>query len=114
MTTTPREPTDVIAEAGRRVAEQFIADNLGDQIGAGTPWRVVSPLRSAVVIPLVLTSPGYGVVGTVGVLIVDEELNTLTAWTPLEEIRATAARPVREHDSERRAAWERVQFTGPA
>ena len=109
MTTTPGERTDVFAEAALRVAEQFIADHLGDQIGAGTPWRVVSPLRSALVIPLVLTSPGYGVVRIVGVLIVDEELSTLTAWTPVEEIMATAARLVREHESERRAVWQRVQ-----
>ncbi len=82
----------VSAEDAQRISADFVADNLGDQIGTGTPWRVVSPLRSAWVVPLLLTSPGYGIAGIVGALVIDEELGTMVAWTTPEEIEANAER----------------------
>lgn len=99
----------VTAEDARLIGEDFVADNLGDQISAGAPSRVVSSLRSAWVVPLMLTSPGYGVVGIVGVLIVDEELGHISAWTAVEEIEANAARLIEENKAELESAFERVR-----
>jgi hypothetical protein len=102
-------PTEVV----QPVAEQFVADNLGEQIGVGVPWHVVSSLGSAWVVPLMLTSPGFGIVGTVGVLIIDKELGTISAWTPLDEITTTAAHLAQQYSAKRQAAWERVQVKAP-
>jgi hypothetical protein len=57
----------------QRIGEEYVADHLGDQVGTDIPRRIVSSLRSAWVVPLVLTLPGYGKVGTAGLIVVDEE-----------------------------------------
>jgi hypothetical protein len=95
------------ANEALRIGEDFVADHLGDQIGVGAPWRVVSSVHSAWVVPLLLTSPGYGVVGTVGVLVVDEEFGHITAWPTVEEIDTNAERLVMEKKEELDAAFER-------
>ena len=114
MAAQPVAPPYPPVQSAQRVAEQFVADNLGDQIGVGIPWRVISSLRSAWVMPLVLTAPGHGIVGTVGVLIIDEELNVISAWTPLEDIEKNVTQLAQEHAAARQAAWERVQVPGSA
>ena len=108
MIATPNTASRVTAEAARVIGEGFVADHLGDQIGAVMPWRVVSALHAAWVVPLALTSPGYGIVGIVGALIVDEELGYISAWTAPDEIEANATRLTAQHQSELNRAFERV------
>ncbi len=92
----------------QHIGEDFVADHLGDQISVGTPWHVVSSIHSAWIVPLLLTSPGYGMVGTVGVLVVDEEFGHITAWTTVEEIDANVERLVKEKKEELDSAFERI------
>ena len=65
MTTISPTKERVTASAAKQIAEQFVSDHLGDQIGAGEPARVTSALQAAWVVPLVLTAPGYGIVDIV-------------------------------------------------
>jgi hypothetical protein len=37
------------------------------------PCRLVAGLRTAWIVPLLLTSPGYGIVGVVGTVMIEEE-----------------------------------------
>jgi hypothetical protein len=114
MIAEPIPAARVTAETARLIGEDFVADNLGDQIGVGTPARVVSSLRSAWVVPLMLTSPGYGAVGIVGVLIIDEELGHISAWTAVEEIEANAARLIEENKTALESAFEQARIRGAA
>ena len=98
----------ITQQDARRMGEDFVADHLGDQIGVGTPWHVVSVLHSAWVVPLIVTSPGYGIVGTVGVLVVDEEFGHITAWTTAEDIEANVNRLIAEKGADLETAFESV------
>jgi len=110
---TPLVKTAQISEHDARlIGEDFVADHLGDQIGIGSPWRVVSSLNSAWVVPLVLTSPGYGIVGTVGVLVVDEEFGHITAWTTPEDIEANVNRLIVEKGADLESAFETARLPG--
>ena len=106
MTTKTTEAIPITADTAKQIAEAFVADHLGDQIGVGEPSRVVSALQAAWVVPLVLSAPGYGIVGTVGMVIVDNELGYPSAWTPLAEIAANVERLTRLHQAELEAAFE--------
>ena len=103
---TPVITQKIDASEARRIGEDFVADHLGDQIGVGAPWRVVSSVHSAWVVPLLLSSPGYGIVGTVGALVVDEEFGHITAWTTVKEIDANIERVVAEKKEELDSAFE--------
>lgn len=112
MTTPLIKTTQITVNDARRIGEDFVADHLGDQIGIGSPWHVVSSLHSAWVVPLVLTSPGYGMVGTVGVLVVDEEFGHITAWTTVEDIEANVNRLITEKGMDLETAFDMARLQG--
>ena len=98
----------ITAEDAQRIGADFVADNLGDQISAGPPWKVTSSFHAAWVVPLLFTSPGYGVVGIVGALIVDEELGAISAWTDKAEVEANVIRLTRNKVDELESAFQRA------
>ena len=100
--------TPITAEQARRTGEDFIAEHLGDQVGAGLPWHVVSPLQSAWIVPLVLTSPGIGPVGIVGVIVVDDGFGHITAWTGIDEIKANIKHLATERQTELEQAFQQT------
>src|SRR5262245_50695962 len=104
-----RVPSHIASEQAVAAAQDFVADNLGNLVNVAQPSRIVSGLRSAWVIPLTLTSPGYGIVGVVGTLMVDEELGYIMGWTPIEEIRANAEQITRQYQAELEAAFVPLQ-----
>jgi hypothetical protein len=108
MLATPPTLEKISAKNARTIGANFAADHLGDQIGVGMPWRVVSSLRSAWATPLVLTAPGHGIVGIVGLLIIDEELGHITAWTTVEELNANANQLLEERKDDLDAAFKRA------
>lgn len=108
MLATPPTLEKISANNARTIGTNFAAVHFGDQIGVGMPWRVVSSLRSAWVVPLVLTSPGYGVVGIVGVVIVDEELGNISAWTAVEEVNSNADQLIKDRKNDLDAAFKRA------
>ncbi len=105
---SPLERRIDAAEAARR-AENFLTRNLGDLLTAGKPRRVVFPLRSVWIVPVEPTYPGYGSIGVIGDVIVDEGTGEIVAWTPPDEMRESTEQLYREHEAEIVAALKRIQ-----
>ena len=57
------------------------------------------------IIPVLFTSPGYGVVGEVGVVAGDAATHEVVGATPREEVRAEVARLAGEKRDELEAAF---------
>ncbi len=104
-----RAKSRITAEQAVAAAQDFVADNLGDLVGVGRPCRMLTVLRSTWVVPLVLTSPGYGIVGTVGVVIIDDEVGSVVGWTPVDDIRENAEQISREKESELESAFQALR-----
>jgi len=96
----------ITAEQAISTVQDFVADNLGDLVGVGQPCRMVTALRASWVVPLVLTSPGYGIVGLVGVVTVDDELGHIVGWTPIDDIRLNAQRVSLDKETELESAFQ--------
>lgn len=90
----------IAEEKAVEIAQDFIADQLGNLIGPGRPYHMVSGLQAVWSIPLVLTSPGYGIVGVVGGVMVDIEFGHIVGWTPLDEVRANATALATENEAQ--------------
>ncbi len=102
----------VTAEKAITIAQDFIADKLGNLIGVTQPYHITSGLQSAWVAPLVLTSPSYGIVGVVGVVMIDQEFGHIIGWTPLNEVHANVEKLSDEKEDELQAAFQarRLQY----
>ena len=98
-----QEPLE--AQKAIDIVQKFIYDQLGHMVAVGQPCHVVSGLQSAWSVPLVLTSPGYGIVGMVGTVIVDMAFGHIIGWTPLEEVRSNAEALTDEKEDELEAAF---------
>lgn len=48
------------------------------------------------IVPVVLTSPGYGVVGEVGALVIDDKTHEVIGASPVAEVKAAGSRLARE------------------
>lgn len=103
-----RPNTQVAAEQALAAVQDFAEENLGNLIGIGQPSRIVTGLRSAWIVPLILTSPGYGIVGVVGSVMVDDEFGYIVGWTPVDEIRANVEQVSRAKAPELEAAFQAI------
>lgn len=81
----------ISVQAAQARAAEFLSDNDLARFSVGAPRRMVSPLRSVWSVPIDLRYPNYGLVGEVGVVAIDQETGNVVAWTPREEMLATAA-----------------------
>lgn len=106
ITTKPQ--THVAAEQALAAVQDFAEENLGNLIGVGQPNRMVTGLRSAWIVPLILTSPGYGIVGVVGSVMVDDELGYIVGWTPVDEVRANIEQISHAKAAELEAAFQAI------
>ena len=73
---------------------------LGYLLAAGTPQRVPFPLRSTWVVPVQLTYPGCRLISEVGIVVVDETMGEVVAWTSPQEMYQAAERLYQEHKEE--------------
>jgi hypothetical protein len=103
MVTTTETHTTISAGRAMNAARMLIADQLTDLVGAGTPWRMRSPLGSVWVVPLWISYPGHERPGTVGSVAVDEATGHVVSWTPLEDVLAHVEQ-YRERNAEAIAA----------
>ena len=103
--TRTKEP--LIAQRAVDIVQNFIYDELGNLISVGQPYHVVSGLQSAWSVPLLLTSPGYGIVGTVGGVLVDMTFGHIIGWTPFEEVRRNVENLTDEKEAELEMAFQR-------
>ena len=93
-------PTTISAQEAVVIAQDFVSDYLTDLMGAGTPWRMRSPLGGIWVVPIWLAYPGFAEHMTVGSVAVDEVTGLIVSWTPITEILSEAERFHTERQSE--------------
>ena len=108
MVTTELQ-THIASEQALAAVQEFADENLGNLIGVGQPTRMVAGIRLAWIVPLILTSPGYGIVGVVGSVMVDDELGYIVGWTPVDEIRATVEQISHAKATELEAAFQAIR-----
>lgn len=101
-------PVNLTPEAVTRIAENFIADHMGNLVLAGTPRHMVFPIRMVWAVPIALAYPGYGLAGVIGMVAVDDELGSIVAATPVDEMRQAAEQLYAEHQPEIEAAFRRT------
>ena len=110
-TVAPRPTEAHDSEVVRIVANDFIVSHYPVGLLAGTPRRLVLDDRELWIAPIVLTSPGYGAVGDVGVVAIDPDALQPVGSTPRAEVVA-AARRLREEKHEKiEAAFRRARTT---
>ncbi len=95
-------------EAAARIVENFIADHLGNLVLAGVPRRMIFPLRALWAVPIAGAYPGYGMAGVIGIAAVDDELASIVAATPIDEMRKAAEQFYSEHRTEIESGFKRV------
>jgi hypothetical protein len=100
IATESRAPVTLNAKQVMIAANQFIAEHLPDRFSAGLPKLVFFPLRTLWLVPVLLTYPGVGAMGEVGMLAVDGDRPLVIGWTPLEEMEALARQLYEENRDE--------------
>jgi hypothetical protein len=74
----------------------------------GVPRRLSLKGSDVWIVPVVLTSPGYGVVGEVGVVAVDARSYEITGATPHDDVKAAGARLAQENRDALDAAFHQA------
>jgi hypothetical protein len=77
----------------------------------GPPRRLTLGSRQLLIVPLILTSPGYGAVGEVGVLALDAETHPVVGGTPRREVGKAVAHLREERHDALQAAFHRARKT---
>ena len=108
--TAAREPGGDL-EAIQIAANSYCLSHYGVGYSGGLPQRLILRVADVWIVPALLTSPGYGVVGEVGVVAVDAATNEIVGATPHEEVRAAGARLAQEKEDELKAAFRRARKT---
>ena len=85
--TTPTTSSVTTLQA-QATANLFLSDHLPDRFTADQPW--FDPQGACWHVPVILTSPGVGVLGTVGDIQVAAQTATVVAHTSCEVMRHTA------------------------
>ncbi len=104
--TSDRAP--LTADMATQIAEEFIADHLGNLALAGVPRRMIFPVRAVWAVPIALAYPGYGLAGVIGIVAVDDEIAGVVAATPVEEMRAAAEQLYAEQQSDIETAFQKI------
>src|SRR5262245_19910088 len=95
MVTKHRVKKSISARQARLIANEYCLHHYPMMFTGGTPKRLV--LKNAVwwVVPIVLTSPGFGIVGEAGVVAVDADTAEVVGSTDRGEV-ASAGKRLRE------------------
>ena len=97
MTKPLQLPHSFSADDACASATEFLLDNIGNQLTVGQPLRMVSAIRSTWIVPIQLAYVHTGILGSVGVIAVDEETGQVVGWTPVDQIKETS-RQLREQN----------------
>ena len=98
------EAEKAVIAANRYVLRQYPLGVL-----AGTPRRLALQKSDVWIVPVLLTSPGYGAVGEVGVVAVNARTGQVVGGTPKEEVIAAGRRLREEKRDELEAAFHRAR-----
>ena len=82
----------VSSEQACAAVTEFLLDHVGHLLGVGDPHVMVSAMRTVWIVPVQLSYLHTGVLGTVGVVAVDEELGQVVAWTPISDMKEASRR----------------------
>lgn len=72
------------------IANRFIIKNLRNCFTSGLPKSVSFPIQNVWIVPILLSYPDTGIVGEVGMIVVDNESGSVVGFTPKEEIEKIA------------------------
>jgi hypothetical protein len=100
-----------VRDGVRTAANGHCLTHYGDAYVGGTPHMLSLPAGPVWVVPVALTSAGYGSVGEVGVVAVDAKTWEVLDATPPDEVRAAGARLAREKQDVLDAAFRRARAT---
>ena len=92
----------------RIAANEYCLLNYAIAYTGGTPRRLALGRADLWIVPVVFTSPGYGVVGEVGVLAIDQTA-TVVGATPRREVLAAGTRLAKEKRDDLDAAFHRAR-----
>jgi hypothetical protein len=95
--------------AVQTAANEHCLLNYGTSYVGGVPYRLSLPSAELWIVPAVLTSPGYGKVGEVGMVAVDAVTKEVVAASPSDEVRAAGTRLAKEKRHELDAAFRRAR-----
>ncbi len=87
------------------LANSYCLRHYGIRCSGGTPRRLLLRDSRVWIVPVVFTSPGYGVVGDVGMVAVDAVTCEVIGASPRAEVRAEVARLAEEKRNELDAAF---------
>jgi hypothetical protein len=99
------------AEATQVITNEYCLLNYGTSYVGGVPYRLSLPDGEVWIVPVVLTSPGHGMVGEVGMLAVNARTGKVVGATPRDEARAAGTELAREKRHDLDAAFRRARET---
>ncbi len=82
-------------EQARASATEFLLDHVGNQLTAGAPHLMIAAVRALWIVPVQFGYIHTDVLGTVGVVAVDDETAQVVGWTPIAQMKTTS-RALRE------------------
>jgi hypothetical protein len=97
------------AEKALIAANRYLVREYPLGVLAGTPRRLSLQKSDLWIVPILLTSPGYGAVGEVGVVAVNARTGRVVGGTPKEEVIAAGKRLREEKRDEIEAAFRRAR-----
>jgi hypothetical protein len=97
------------AEKAVIAANRYVVRQYPLGVLAGTPRRLSLQKSDVWIVPVLLTSPGYGAVGEVGVVAVNARTGQVVGGTPNQEVIAAGKRLREEKRDELEAAFRRAR-----
>jgi hypothetical protein len=104
-----RSPRSEAAEAVQIAVNEHCLLHYGTSYVGGKPYRLTLPNTDVWIVPALLTSPGYGIVGVAGMVVVDAMTGVVVSAASREEVRATGTRLAQEKRHELDAAFRRAR-----
>lgn len=99
------------AEAALIAANSYCLFHFPTLYTGGIPRRLSVPPGEFWIVPIVLTSPGHGIVGEVGVLAVDAKSGNVVGSSTREEVLAAGKHLREEKGDALEAAFRRARAT---
>jgi hypothetical protein len=98
-------------QAVQIVANSYCLKHYGIGYSGGHPRRLSFRSGEVWIVPALLTSPGYGVVGEVGLVAIDRATQEVVAATPAKEVRAVGSSLTNAKRDELEAAFRQARKT---
>ena len=105
----PAKPKRVNRDQAMAIASGFIVRHLRDRCLAGLPSIVQWQSTRVWVAPILLTYPGKGIIGEVGMIAVDSKTGKVCGHTPKADLEAAALNLTRGRRNEIEAAFHRAR-----